>query len=124
VLSDLQRALARALTSDAPLEALREEARALGPDDRAWLEGLDPDRFLLTALIVRKLRFERICRGDAKAEAWFERDPARFTEVFRAYNREVPSTEFFPRREAAAFRNWLREKKIENPIAPIASKEA
>ncbi len=123
MLTDLQRAMARALTSDRPVEALRAEAASLGAGDRALLEGLDPERFLLTSLIVRKLRFERICRGDTTAEAWFERDPEKFTEVFRAYNREVPSTEFFPRQEAVAFRKWCREKGIVNPAAPDASKE-
>lgn len=124
MLNDLQKAMARALTSDQPVKALRAEAAGLGPEDRALLESLDPDRFLLTGLIVRKLRFERICRGDSKAEEWFERDPAGFTETFRAYNREVPSTEFFPRPEAVAFRKWCRENKIVNPAAPDASKEA
>jgi hypothetical protein len=124
VLTDLQRALARALTSDAPVDALKKEAAGLGPEDRALLEGLDPDRFLLTSLIVRKLRFERICRGDTKAEEWFMRDPAGFTEVFRAYNREVPSTEFFPRPEAVAFRKWCRAQGFTNFDPPPASKEA
>lgn len=124
MLSDLQAALARALTSDAPVDALRAEAARLEPADRALLEGLDPELFLLTSLIVRKLRFERICRGDRRSEEWFERDPAGFTRAFRDYNREVPSTEFFPNREAAAFRNWCRERNIVNPAAPPASKEA
>ncbi len=123
MLSELQAALARALTSDRPVETLRAEAAALGPEDRALLEGLDPDRFLLTGLIVRKLRFERICRGDKTAEAWFGRDPAGFTESFRAYNREVPSTEFFPRQEALAFRAWRRRRGIVNPQPPDASKK-
>lgn len=124
MLSDLQKAMVRALTADRPVEALRAEAAALGPEDQALLAGLDPERVLLTSLIVRKLRFERICRGDDQAEAWFERDPAGFTAAFRDYNREVPSTEFFPRPEAVAFRNWCRERKIVNPAAPPASKEA
>lgn len=124
MLTDLQRAMARALTSDAPVETLKKEAAALGPEDRALLEGLDPDRFLLTSLIVRKLRFERICRGDTQAEEWFALDPAGFTEVFRAYNREVPSTEFFPRQEAVAFRKWCRDHGFVNPAAPDASKKA
>lgn len=123
MLSDLQRAMARALTSDSPVESLKKEAASLGPEDRALFEGLDPDRFLLTGLIVRKLRFERICRGDKKAEEWFERDPAGFTESFRAYNREVPSTEFFPRQEALAFRKWCLEQGKVNFDAPDASKE-
>lgn len=117
MLKDLQRVLVRALTSNAPLETLKQEAEALTGDDRAAIDRLDAERFLLTSLLVRKLRFERICRGDTKAEEWFSREPERFAEAFRAYNEEVPSTEFFPRLEARAFRAWCRLKGIVNPEA-------
>jgi hypothetical protein len=110
MLKELQRVLIRALTGNAPLETLKKEAAALSPEDRAAVERLDPEKFLMTSLLVRKLRFERICRGDTEAEEWFARDPERFTEAFRAYNAEVPPTEFFPRPEALAFRAWCKEK--------------
>ena len=66
---------------------------------------------------MRKLRFERICRGDTAMEQWFERDPARFTEIFRVYTKEVPPREFFPQPEAVAFREFLRSKGIPLPGA-------
>lgn len=124
MLKDLQRVLVRALTSNAPLDTLKKEAESLSGDDRAAIDGMDPERFLLTSLLVRKLRFERICRGDAKAEEWFAREPERFTEAFRAYNAEVPCTEFFPRLEALAFRAWCKLRGIVNPDAGSASKGA
>ena len=114
MLKDLQRVLARALTSNTPLETLKKEAETLTPEERALLDGIGADRFLLTGLLVRKLRFERICRGDTKAEEWFAREPERFTEAFKAYNAEVPSTEFFPRLEAQAFRAWCTKRGFVN----------
>ena len=114
MLTDLQGALLRALISDTPNETLRREAESLAPEERAFVDGMDAERFLLSSLLVRKLRFERICRGDKSMEEWFERAPARFTEVFRAYNREVPPTEYFPRQEALAFRGYCRKQNLPN----------
>jgi hypothetical protein len=106
VLKDLQRVLARAFTSDAPLDVLRAEAASLSPEEQAWIAAFDPDAVRLTGFIVRKLRFERICRGDPRAEAWFERDPAAFVRAFKAYNAEIPPVAIFPSEEAEAFRAW------------------
>jgi hypothetical protein len=115
MLIELQRVLQAALTSDAPLEALRSAANGLPPEVRAVLDRLDPDGFVVSSLLVRKLRFERICRGDSAMERWFEREPARFTEIFREYNRDVPPREFFPQLEAQAFREFLRQKGHPEP---------
>ena len=112
MLKDLQRVLARALTSDAPLDVLRAESAGLSEEERAWLAAADLDGLRLTGLLVRKLRFERICRGDAAAERWFERDPEAFVRAFKAYNAEVPPVEIFPRQEALAFREWCRKNGV------------
>ena len=112
MLIELQRVLQAALASDAPLDTLREGARDLSAEARTILERIDLDGFVVSSLLVRKLRFERICRGDTALERWFDRDPAGFTEIFRVYNREVPPREFFPQPEAAAFRDFLRRKGI------------
>lgn len=85
------------------------------------LEGVDPDGLELTRLIVKKLRFELIVRGDSRLEAWFDRDPAAFTTAFRAYDRLVPPCSWFPREEAEKFRAWCRENSISEPD-PGASK--
>jgi hypothetical protein len=80
---------------------------------RAALERVDPDGLRLAALLVAKLRFERLLRGCPEAEDWFEDDPIAFAEVFRAYHHEVPPTAFFPPEEAALFRVWRA-----GPVAP------
>jgi hypothetical protein len=115
MLIELQRVLQAALASDAPLDALREGARGLPAEARRVLETVDLDGFVVSSLLVRKLRFERICRGDTRLERWFELEPARFTEAFRRYNREVPPREFFPQPEASLFRAFLRDQGIELP---------
>lgn len=122
MLIDLQRVLIKMLTGHGS-EEIPREAASLTAEERAMLEGLEPDGFRLTSLLVRKLRFERICRGDLRMEEWFDHEPASFTEAFQAYNREVPPTEFFPRDEARAFRTWCEKKNIANPLDPPASKE-
>lgn len=115
MLIELQRVLQAALASESPLETLREAALGLPAGARALVERIDPDGFVVSSLLVRKLRFERICRGDAAMERWFEREPGRFAEIFRVYNREVPPREFFPQPEAEAFRAFLRSRGCEIP---------
>ena len=115
MLIDLQRVLQRALASDEPLETLRQASRHLPPAARATLDRIDPEGLVLTSLLVRKLRFERLCSGDRTLEAWFDRDPAGFTGIFRAYNRAVPPREYFPREEARAFFAYLSEQGIAVP---------
>lgn len=110
MLKDLQRILIRAMTSGRPLEVLRDAE--LPPEDRALLDRADTDGLVLTALLVQKLRFERIVRGDKRAEAWFDRDPENFTAAFRVYNSKVPPREYFPRQEAEAFRAFCMERKL------------
>lgn len=110
MLIELERVLQAALASDTPIDTLRESSRGLSPEALAFLERLDPEGFIVASLLVRKLRFERICRGDAELEQGFGRDPAGFTELFRLYNKEVPARAFFPQPEAAAFRDFLSRK--------------
>jgi hypothetical protein len=114
VLIELQRVLQAALSSDTPLETLRDGARGLPEEARKIVDTIDPDGFVVSSLLVRKLRFERICRGDTALERWFEREPARFTEFFRAYDREVSPREYFPQPEARAFRDFLLSRGV-NP---------
>jgi len=120
VLRDLQRVLAMALTSDAPLDVLRAESASLSAEERAWIAAFDADGVRLTGFLVRKLRFERICRGDTAAERWFERDPEAFVRAFKAYNAEIPPVEIFPRAEASSFRAWCRGNGLEEPGAPLS----
>jgi hypothetical protein len=104
MLADLQAALIRALVADDPWAALARERARLDPSAQAAVDAIEHDGFVLTSLLVKKLRFERLCRGDAALERWFEADPRGFTEAFRAYNREVAPTAYFPTEEARRFR--------------------
>jgi hypothetical protein len=81
----------------------------------APFEGPDPDGLELTRLIVKKLRFELIIRGDSKLEEWFDRDPAAFTSAFKAYEQVVPPRSWFPSEEAEAFRGWCDSRNLRPP---------
>ncbi len=101
----LQAALADLLTAPDPVAALHEHlARA---DADATLRCIDEDGLRIAALLVVKLRFQRLTNASRVANDWFERDPRAFTEAFRAYHRDVPPTALDPWREADAFAAWL-----------------
>lgn len=107
--AEVERILARAMRAADPVRSLRRAAqnRALPARVRAALSSADEDGVRMAALLVAKLRFERLLRGSGDTEAWFDRDPAAFTSVFRRYHREVALKAFFPPDEAALFRRWL-----------------
>lgn len=94
---------------------LRAPTEELPPSVRESLDAVDPDGFALTALIVRKLRFERLCMGDRRIEAWFDGDPHTFSDLFADYAREVPPTPYFPNEEATSFHAWRIRAGIEIP---------
>ncbi|WP_437938133.1 hypothetical protein [Sorangium sp. So ce341] len=101
--------VARAMTAEDPVAALRAAAGdpALPPALRRALNGVDEDGVRMSALLVARLRFERLLRGSPEAEAWFDREPAAFSAAFRRYHAEVPPTAFFPPGEARLFRRWI-----------------
>jgi hypothetical protein len=80
----------------------------LPADLRAGYAAADPDGVRLAALLIAKLRFERLLRGSDRAGVWFERDPAGFTERFRRYHREVEPNVFWPVEEGRCFDAWTR----------------
>ena len=94
-LAEYEKQLARAMRARDPAAAVR----AIHP-------GVDADGVRMTALLVARLRFERLMRGSREAEDWYESDAAAFTEAFRRYPSEVPPTAFFPRGEAELFAAW------------------
>ena len=106
----LERVLLKALRAEDPVRAIQRASRnrRLTADERARLQRVDGDGVRLAALLVARLRFERLLRGSPKAEAWFDRDPPSFAEAFRAYHAAVPPTAFFPRAEAALFSRYVR----------------
>ena len=108
--------LARAMTATDPVRALDEASRdrRLPHSLRSSLKRVDRDGVRMAALLVARLRFERLLRGSPEAEEWFERDPASFADAFRRYHAEVAPSAFFPSAEARLFREW-RSTTIESP---------
>ncbi len=106
--------IADALVSRDPVPLLDKarEDRELPAALKEALAAADPDGLRLTALLVAKLRFERLIRGSSKAGEWFDRDPRGFTETFRRYHAQVPPTTSEPRGETRIFEAWLAERGI------------
>lgn len=107
-LAKFQRLLAEALRARNPAHAVASVARRsdLSAPLRAAARRIDGDGATLTALLISKLRFERLLRGAREAERWFDQDPRSFTAAFRAYQRDVPATAHFPSDEAKLFFAW------------------
>ena len=103
-----------ALRADDPVRAMQRLARdpKLDLKLRRRLAAADPNGVRLTALLVAKLRFERLLNGSAAAAGWFKTDPSNFTQAFRRYHREVPQTAFFPKAEARAFEVWRTQTTL------------
>jgi hypothetical protein len=111
VLSGVQRVLVAALLSnDPPAELARQVSAAddLSAQERAWLERLDAGGLILTGLMVKKLRFDRLTRGHAEMGELFRERPHEFLRLFAAYTAAVPPTAYFPGEEAELFREWQR----------------
>jgi hypothetical protein len=97
------------MTAPDPVEALRRASRdtRLPSPMRRALREASADGVRMAALLVAKLRFERLLRGSPEAEDWFERDPAGFSAAFRRYHEAVAPSAFFPPVEARLFHAWL-----------------
>jgi hypothetical protein len=101
----LERVLARAMRSRDPAAALQRAARGrhLPRSIRRALERADANGARMAALLVARLRFERLLRGSPDADAHFRRDPAAFTARFARYHRLVRPTGFSAAAEGALF---------------------
>jgi hypothetical protein len=110
--------LAQAMTAPDPSAVLRQHSAdpALPQSLRRALRAADGDGVRLTALLVAKLRFERLLRACSEAERLFQQDPAAFAQLFRRYHESTPLHDFFPAREAQRFLAFLA-----GPRAPPAS---
>lgn len=87
----------------APDPAAALNAHLAGPLAETTLGELDREGLRLAALIVKRLRFERVLQGDAACRAEFQADPEGFMARFRAYDDAGPSRTPWPQLEAAAF---------------------
>lgn len=98
--------LAASLRAPDPAAALARAARDRRTPAplRERLRTASPDGVRLAALLVARLRYERLLHGDLDAGARFESDPAAFVEEFRAWHAAAPPRAFFPSEESALFR--------------------
>ena len=103
-----EQVLAEAMRAADPVARLRRAARdrKLSAATRAALASLDEDGVRMAALLVARLRFERLLNGSGDAIAFFESDPEAFAEAFRRYHREVAPTASFPMGEARLWAKW------------------
>ena len=106
-LRTLQATLASLLRSADPGAALAAVLARSDADPR--LAAIDADGLRLAALLVAKLRFQRLLNASSAAAAWFERDGREFTAAFKAYHTTVPATALDPWGEADAFARWCAE---------------
>lgn len=96
------------------MAALRAASRdrRLDADSRRRLAAADEDGVRMSALLVARLRFERLLRGSPPAEQWFDSAPGEFAEAFKRYHGEIAPTAFFPRDEAELFASWCRAEGL------------
>lgn len=104
--------LARTLRTADPVRALHRQIAKLDPQAplAIALQTVDPDGLRITALLVARLRFERLIQGSQMAARWFEQDAVTFAKAFRSYHARTPMRAFFPREEAEDFaRFWKKQ---------------
>lgn len=104
----LQTQLAGLLRARDPASALAAARAAVDADPR--LAAIDAGGLHIAALLVAKLRFQRLLSASPAAAEWFERDGRGFTEAFRAYHTSVPAVALDPWGEADAFARWCDER--------------
>lgn len=104
----LERLVADALTSADPVAGFERAARdpELPSELRDALACAQPAGIRMAALIVARLRFERLMQGSSPAAEWFARDPADFARAFKLYHHAVPATGALPADEARLFERW------------------
>ena len=101
-----QELVADALTSDDPVAVLKAARVQLPRELAEAVDAADRDGVEMTALLVARLRFERLMQGSRHAIDWFDRDPADFAAAFRRYHVEVRPTAHDPREENRLFSAW------------------
>jgi hypothetical protein len=104
--------VAQAMRSPDPIGVLnaRRGDPALDGSERAQLAAIDDDGFRISALLVAKLRFERLLQGSPQAERGFELDAEAFAAVFREYHAQIPMRSPMPWDEARSFEQWVERE--------------
>lgn len=85
----------------------RLAASLLAADPAAALAG---DGWVVTALLVARLRFERLLHGSRVARERFRDDPRAFALEFRRYHAGVAPRAFHPQAEARDYEAWLAQR--------------
>ena len=99
--------LGEVLLSPNPAAALRDVS---GPRPAGWdrsVSHVDEDGLQMAALLVVKLRFERLIAASSRAAAMFDEDAEAFAATFRRYHQSVRATSPMPRDERELFERWL-----------------
>lgn len=105
----VEQLVATALTARDPSAALAAAARdgRLSTEAKRRLAAIDEDGFRIAALLVARLRFERLLHGHPAVERWLEHDAEGLADAFRRYHAAIAPTAFFPLDEARLFDAWL-----------------
>jgi len=107
-----EKLVAEALRSPDPAAALR----AGSTDERLTrslqqaLARVDERGVRMAALLVARLRFERLVQGSQEAAELFDDAPDEFARTFRAYHRAVAPRALQPADEAHRFAAWLQDR--------------
>ena len=108
MLSDLQERMVEALYGSDPHGDLLKIMEDFS-DDKENLDYIQKDGWHLSHLLLLKLRFERLTRGNPATMEEFENDPAAFTSSFKEYHKANKPVVFFPGEEAAMYQQYLDE---------------
>ncbi len=104
--------LAAAMRADDPVAVVTKASRdrSLPSSLRRALAMIDANGLRMSALLVARLRFERLLNGSTAAGEAYDADAESFAREFRAYHREVPARASFPRDEARDWNAWRRNR--------------
>ncbi|HEX5051707.1 MAG TPA: hypothetical protein VFZ65_08050 [Planctomycetota bacterium] len=107
MLADVQRLLVAAVLQPDPrafLQAQLDRAECgLSAEERRQLAAVGDDGLRLTRLVVRKLRLDRLLRGEPELAALCREQPQVLASGFAAYDAAVPPRAVFASEEAAQF---------------------
>ena len=90
--------LGKALLSQNPVQTVQGEEA---------LSSVDEDGLRMAALLVVKLRFERLLAASTTATRLFEEDAGAFATMFRRYHQEVTPVSPMPGDERDLFECWV-----------------
>lgn len=110
MLDDYEAILAQVIRARDPEAALCAAITALHAQHpvRAFLAPINKDGLRMSALLVARLRFERLLRGSRPFQRDWQREPAAAASRFSAYHEATPLLAFSPRDEANLFAAWER----------------